>query len=247
MSKEPQAIRGDYQFWVMQHGPRVQRFWHRNKIQVMERALPVSAAEVLVDIGCGSGNLIFRGGAGARLALGLDVSEAALRFCNSRKDGTPCVFVCARGDAFPLPEACADAALLVEVIEHLSSPREVLGEIWRILRDGGRLFITTPNYAFPSLWPAWEWLADRSGLVPRMAGEQHVQKFGPDSLQALVRQTGFAADRLGTFYHWSPFASLISESWADGLVAREVEGGARSGALVYCVARKVRGRPAAVA
>lgn len=239
MTTKPQTtISGDYQFRALQHGPRLQRFWHRNKIKVMQSIMQISGVDSVVDIGCGSGNLIFQSGPDARLSIGLDISEAALRFCNGRRDGTQCVFACARGDAIPLPEAFVDVVFLIEVIEHLESPPDVLREIRRILKVGGRVFITTPNYAFPSLWPAWEWLADHSGLVPKMAGEQHVQKFGPKTLQTLLQRIGFELDCLGTFYHLSPFASMISETWADVLVSREVESRRLSGSLIYCVARK---------
>jgi SAM-dependent methyltransferase len=230
-------IPGDYQYRALQQGPRLQRFWHRNKITVMQRVLRGAPAEMVVDVGCGSGNLVFESGRRARLAVGLDVSEDALRFCNGRREGTRCVFACSTGEAIPLPSACADVALLVEVIEHLDAPLDVLREIRRILKAGGRLFLTTPNYAFPSLWPALEWLADHSGLVPRMGGAQHVQKFGPETLRALLAQAGFEVERLGTFYHLSPLASLVSDAWADALALREVDSRGRSGALICCVAR----------
>jgi 2-polyprenyl-3-methyl-5-hydroxy-6-metoxy-1,4-benzoquinol methylase len=39
-----------------------------------------------------------------------------------------------------------DTAVSCETIEHVPDPRRAIGELARILRPGGRLFLTTPNY-----------------------------------------------------------------------------------------------------
>ncbi|MBL8055284.1 MAG: methyltransferase domain-containing protein [Anaerolineales bacterium] len=139
-------------------------------------------------------------------------------------------------DDLPLASGCADAALLVEVVEHLEAPERALAELYRVLKPGGRLLVTTPNYGFPSLWPALEWLADRSGRTAKMAGEQHVRKFRPETLAAWLRAGGFAVARLGTFYQLSPWLALAFPRWADAWVAREIAGGGRAGSLIYGLA-----------
>jgi len=50
---------------------------------------------------------------------------------------------------YPLPDSAFDAVLLTEVLEHLREyPARSLQEIRRILRPGGRLYLTTPNAAY---------------------------------------------------------------------------------------------------
>ncbi len=50
---------------------------------------------------------------------------------------------------YPLPDEYFDAALLTEVLEHLREyPARSLAEIRRILKPGGRLYLTTPNAAY---------------------------------------------------------------------------------------------------
>ena len=50
------------------------------------------------------------------------------------------------GDALALPfaNACADAVLCTEVIEHVTDPIQMLGEFARVLRPGGSVLLTSP-------------------------------------------------------------------------------------------------------
>jgi SAM-dependent methyltransferase len=238
MLGETGEIPGDYQFKALHQGPAIQRFWHRNKFQALSAALGTPRLDLVVDLGCGSGNLLFWGGLRATRAIGFDASFGAVRFCVDQRGDRPASFAQALGGALPLAESVADLVLLVEVIEHLTEPDAVLREILRVLRPGGRLFLTTPNYQWPSAWPLLEWLADKSGKVAQMRDAQHVQRFSPASLRDIVERNGFRVDRLGTMYRWSPLAALVSADWADRAAASEIARGIRHGSLIHCLASK---------
>lgn len=231
-------IPGDYQFKALHEGPAIQRFWHRNKFQALSAALGPTRLGLVVDLGCGSGNLLFWSGLSATRALGLDASFDAVRFCVDHRGDRPASFAQALGGALPLGEGVADLVLLVEVLEHLTEPDAVLREIHRVLKPGGRLFLTTPNYQLPSAWPLLEWLADKSGRVAQMRDAQHVQRFSPASLREIVARNGFRVDRLGTMYRWSPLTALVSGAWADRVAASEIARGVRHGCLIHCLASK---------
>jgi ubiquinone/menaquinone biosynthesis C-methylase UbiE len=232
-------IPGDYQYRAMNSGPKLQRFWHRNKLWVLDQITPIDKNHVVVDVGCGSGNLTLHSAEKCRLAIGLDPSKSAVQFCNSINSKANSIFVPAAGDALPFPDESVDVVIFVEVIEHLDEPMKIISEISRILKKGGLAFVTTPNYAFPSLWAPVEWLADQSRMVAKMGdGEQHVQKFSPRSLADIFQKAGFETMRLGTFYHFSPFVSLLSSKWAESLLAREVQSGDRGGMIIYYLGQK---------
>jgi 2-polyprenyl-3-methyl-5-hydroxy-6-metoxy-1,4-benzoquinol methylase len=233
---QTELIPGDYQFRALHEGPRVQRFWHRNKLQVLRRVLADRAFGTIVDVGCGSGNLLLFGGLSARLAIGLDASRDAVRFAHDQVGDRPIRFVQAGGGAIPLGGAVADLVLLVEVIEHLTDPGAILREIRRVLKPGGHLFLTTPNYGWPSPWPALEWLADHSGRVAKMRDAQHVQRFTTASLRATLEQERLRVRKLGTFYGFSPLLAAVSEPWGDRAVGRELARDIGYGSLLYCLA-----------
>jgi 2-polyprenyl-3-methyl-5-hydroxy-6-metoxy-1,4-benzoquinol methylase len=94
----------------------------------------------LADVGCGRGDLwrVLQGR--FRRCIGLD----AVRY-----DGLPedVDFHLANfdGDRLPLADASVDAAVAVEVIEHLDNPRAFVRELTRIVRSGGWVVVTTPN------------------------------------------------------------------------------------------------------
>ncbi|MEO5819347.1 MAG: class I SAM-dependent methyltransferase [Vicinamibacteraceae bacterium] len=230
-------ISGDYQYKALHHGPRLQRFWHRNKIGVLRDLVGTDPVNVVVEVGCGSGNLLLEGHLPARTVVGVDASLPALRFCASRRGGSRFHFSRAAGERLPFRDASVDLVILVEVIEHLPEPALTLRQIARVLRPGGRLVMTTPNYDWPSPWPLLEWLADKSGLVAQMRDAQHVTRFGPTSLAALLERESFEVLRIGTMYGGSAAIALASDRWADAAVRRELGRGIRHGALVYSVAR----------
>src|SRR6185295_13338896 len=51
-------------------------------------------------------------------------------------------------DAHRIPHASQafDTVISCETIEHLERPTDAIGEMARVLKPGGRLFLTTPNY-----------------------------------------------------------------------------------------------------
>lgn len=52
-----------------------------------------------------------------------------------------------------VPDASFDLLVAKEVIEHLTDYRPFLAEIQRVLRAGGKLYLTTPNRHCVDLWP----------------------------------------------------------------------------------------------
>ncbi|TAJ23134.1 MAG: class I SAM-dependent methyltransferase [Nitrospirae bacterium] len=99
---------------------------------------------VLVDVGCGAGTLLAlcrdRGWKG----MGFDPSIQAAAYARARG-------LEVHAEAFPpcsLADATADALTFINVLDHLRNPFGALEEAWRVLREGGLLYIRVPNGPF---------------------------------------------------------------------------------------------------
>lgn len=55
------------------------------------------------------------------------------------------IHVCARLDAIPLRSGRVDAVINIQVLEHVPDPGAALREMHRVLKPGGRLFLTAPQ------------------------------------------------------------------------------------------------------
>ena len=95
---------------------------------------------VLVDVGCGAGDLWAVVAAGFDRYVGVD----AVRYAGFPVAGE---FVALDLDAgrAPLPDGVADVVAAVETIEHLENPRAFVRELTRLCKPGGWVLVTTPN------------------------------------------------------------------------------------------------------
>jgi SAM-dependent methyltransferase len=99
-----------------------------------------SRGGVLVDVGCGAGQLWPHLNERFARYIGVDAVRyedfpAAAEFHQADLDA---------GTA-PLPDDCAEAVVSVETIEHLENPRSLMRELARMAKPGGWVIVTTPN------------------------------------------------------------------------------------------------------
>lgn len=108
------------------------------------------AGRDVLDLGCGYGGRAVRlREAGARSVTGIEIApelvEHARAFAAAR--GTTQVrFLVGSGERIPCADASFDWITMMDVLEHVVSPREVLAECLRVLVPGGRLAVVFPPY-----------------------------------------------------------------------------------------------------
>jgi SAM-dependent methyltransferase len=104
---------------------------------------------VWLDCGCADGGytqaLLDHG---AERAAGVDVERERVEKARSERTGNV-AFEVARAEALPFEDASFDGVLLNEVLEHVESEHQALGEVERVLRSGGHLALFSPNRWFP--------------------------------------------------------------------------------------------------
>ncbi len=246
MSVDYHSVAGDYQYRALQSGHPMQRFWHGGKLTMIDQLVRphLGIGSRLLEVGCGAGNLLLQAAVPGSYPLALDLSMQALTFVRSRLREAafgaeaPSGFGCTQGvgEALPFAEGMFDCVLLSEVIEHLEAPQISICEAARVLRSGGRLLVTTPNYR--SFWPVMEWTVDRLNMAPKMAGEQHVSRFHPASLSRLLVEAGLTVEYSGSIYSLSPFLSLVSLAQAKRQLQRELDRRSTLGMILLAVAIK---------
>lgn len=89
----------------------------------------------ILDVGCGRKPYRHLVPAADYVGLELDTPEL-------RELGAADLYY--TGGRFPVPNASFDAVICSQVLEHIFTPADFLGEIRRVLRPGGSLLLTTP-------------------------------------------------------------------------------------------------------
>lgn len=128
---------------------------HRQRLDAVLAALRRGNARRIVDLGCGDGALLARllEDTGVHSAVGVDADRRSLDRAEARIRGDPRVSLVQASLLHALPEVgSADAAVLVEVIEHLDPSRLHAVERRVFAEIAPRLVvITTPNADFNPL------------------------------------------------------------------------------------------------
>jgi ubiquinone/menaquinone biosynthesis C-methylase UbiE len=153
-----------------------------------------------IDVGCGDGNVSGRWlTAHGCKYIGVDISQQAIKQAESNGFNARQI-----GDASDLPfeESSFDAAVCIEVIEHLFQPLDAMIEIHRVLRTGGVLVVTTPNIAYwrrrvdLAVLGRWNPLGDMLS-VDQPWRDPHIRFFNPGVLRRMLRAAGFQDVRVG--------------------------------------------------
>lgn len=133
----------------------------------------------LLEVGAGSGGFV-------QVALrrgwrvdATEVSASALE--HLRSTGAQVFAGDVRGAGYAT--GTFDLVVSLEVIEHLPDPRQHLAEVARVLRPGGALLLTTPNFAGLSRrLLRWRW---------RVIDPEHLGYFTPRTLREELGRAGF--------------------------------------------------------
>ena len=169
--------------FIRQH-PAMLSLWHALCGQYSTTAVRKLRGNVL-DIGCGTGDLLAQVRTKGCRAFGVEPNETSAEICRSKG------FEVYTGsfEDLVLPSSFFDAVILWHSIEHLSSPRNALSKIKRILKPDGQVLIWCPNAdsssatLFHQFWRGWH--------LPF-----HFYHFTPKTLTALAETAGFRVEKL---------------------------------------------------
>jgi 2-polyprenyl-3-methyl-5-hydroxy-6-metoxy-1,4-benzoquinol methylase len=169
------------------------RLYHAPIVRELGRVLGASPNADVLNVGSGPFlELKELDDNGARLAV-CDIDPRAIEVAKELHGSR-----LARADVIepgkPLPHQkdSFDVIVTMDVIEHVPEPQPWVDDLARVLRPGGKIFLTTPNYGFSTLG-----ILERTALeaIARYQGfsrkDLHPSKFSRGRLKKTLERAGF--------------------------------------------------------
>ena len=153
-----------------------------------------------LDVGCATGHFLEAAGRAGMAAEGLDVSPGAV--AQARARGVTAHR--ARVEEFE-PDRPYDCITAFDVIEHLLDPRGFLDRLRSWLVPGGTLVLTLPDVSsiYPRLIMRRHWFY----YLP----SDHLYYFDPRTIARLLRERGFAVQRVMRAYKPLTIAYIVPQ------------------------------------
>jgi 2-polyprenyl-3-methyl-5-hydroxy-6-metoxy-1,4-benzoquinol methylase len=118
---------------------RSQAFYAKYALRLSANCSP---EHLLLDVGCGVGQVVKDLKTQGFCAHGIDVSETSIELARIHSE-TCQVY---DGRQIPFPNETFQAVGAFNVLEHVEDPVSFLDEMSRVLRPGGRMVVSSPNF-----------------------------------------------------------------------------------------------------
>lgn len=174
------------------------------------KRLNLSADDVLLDLGCGEGRHAQAAAwhQPAPTVIAVDINERDVSTARARHhEWLPpdthqrCFYSVADGFQLPFADHCFDVIICSEVLEHIDHYEDILAEIRRVLKPGGKLAVSVPRS-----WP--ERICWRLSSNYHQVEGGHVRIFNAAQLRQTIQHQAFQftgrhwAHALHTPYWW---------------------------------------------
>ena len=174
---------------------------------VLRQRLPLEGARI-ADVGCGDGGLVRVLARGGAWAVGIDPGPQQLARARAAEAAQDEAYVCALGEALPLPDTCLDALVYFNALHHvpIAVQAGALAEAVRVLRPGGLLYVQEP-------------LAEGSyfEVMRPIEDETEVRARAYDALKAAAAAPGL--EETEEFFYRAPFRVKSTDAFLKGLTA----------------------------
>lgn len=160
--RDDSALRGAYEGWHADHrtgeGP-----WYGMVRDVLSQCSTLTSGTRILEIGCGEGTFSrWLAGQGAAAVVGADFASTAIARARRGPEMPNLTFEVQDVQRLPYGDADFDLIVSCETLEHVPNPSHGVFELARVLRPGGTLLLTMPNYlSVTGLHRLWRLLGGR--------------------------------------------------------------------------------------
>lgn len=180
-----------------------QRYVSAEIIDKVIRHLPPDYEDrTWLDIGFGSGNLLFTAAEYGFKPVGTDLRPATVEKMQSIGIDARCEDITELKLEHP-----AMVISMADCLEHMRDPKQALEAARRLLRDDGALFLSMPNAGSP----IWQFL-DSQNQNPYWGELEHYHNFTRERLNALLMETGFQPVNYGVSVRYRACMEIIANA-----------------------------------
>jgi SAM-dependent methyltransferase/glycosyltransferase involved in cell wall biosynthesis len=180
--------------------------WFRSETGELFEGFPITASDIVVDVGCGEGHhLSFCAKQGARL-IGVDIDSQALavaRIALSNSGARAIEVYEAAAEHLPLADGLGTRIICSEVLEHVDDPLQALAELKRVGVPGALYLLTVPDAVSEEL---------QRHVAPDayFRKPNHVRIFERDALPKLASAAGLEVlSHTAYGFYWSVWWGLF--------------------------------------
>lgn len=180
---QDQSVARQYDAWARVYDV----FWRRymnQTLPVAQRALAVAPGEAVLDLACGTGELLRRIATETPTAelTGVDLAPGMAHRARQKLADVPRARVeSADAHDLPFPDDAFDALVCASTFHYFTSPAAVLAEGTRVLRPGGRLVVLD--------WCRDFWTCRVMDAVLRWVDPAHGNCYTVQELRGLIETT----------------------------------------------------------
>lgn len=198
------------EYWSREAPPPLHDPLAPARARLLGQRLAAPGTRRVLEVGCGTGDLVGALAKDGYEATGLEVSARAVRDARTRYPGVPFLEHSAEELPWPVEAGSFDAVVSFEVVEHLLRPRRLLEGAREALAPGGHLALTTPYHGRLKNLALVTLAFDRHFAVEG----DHVRFFSDDALRSLLADTGFEIVEMRHFGRfWGVWAGVFV--WAQ--------------------------------
>lgn len=166
----------------------IQSYIHLQRYEYAMR----KAKDVVLDVGCGLGYgsaALFNA---KKSVSAFDISEYALLYAVRYYPGP--AYLRADVHALPFRDGSFESVVAFEVIEHVDNGIQLLREIYRVLKNRGKLFLSTPNIAHLRN-RLMHLLFRKDVFTDKPKNPYHKYEYTNDELTRLLKTAGFIIEK----------------------------------------------------